>query len=68
MLTKNLNKFFKFLGIINDYESKDISNNQKNIINEEFLSDELNLFKIPKYLERVNKIFIFFKIFFIVFC
>ena len=62
MVIQRLNKLFKFLGIINDFEAKTISNNQKNIINDEFISDELNIFKIPKYLERV-KILIILRLF-----
>jgi len=52
-------KTLNFLGIEKDLEIKDVINSDKNVKIDEEICDDSNIFKIPKYLERVR---IFFEI------
>ncbi len=58
MLKSLTEKTLNFLGIEKDLEIKDVINSDKNVNMEEEVSDDSNIFKIPKYLERVNLFFI----------
>ena len=58
MLKSLTEKTLNFLGIENDLEIKDVIISDKIVNMEEEVSDDSNIFKIPKYLERVNLFFI----------